>query len=122
MVLNVLVVDDERMNLVLVSKMIEHLGHKASTANSGAKALAALAKEPFDLMLLDIMMPEVGGLETAKNIRAASDLGPMRDIPIYALTGLTQPEDEQTFKDAGMNGLVAKPIGLNTLSNLLADY
>ncbi len=122
MSLNVLIVDDEKMNLLLASKMIEHLGHTASTASSGAEALSILAKKSFDLMLLDILMPEVSGIETAQNIRAASDLGPMCDIPIYALTGLSQPEDAQRFKDAGMSGLVTKPIGLKTLADLLANH
>ena len=65
----VLVVDDDRINRSLLSKLLEHEGYEARTAVNGREALAALAEESFDAVLLDIVMPEVDGMEVLRTLK-----------------------------------------------------
>ncbi len=104
-----LVVDDSRTNRRVAEAMAEKLGLKAASVASAEAALERLAREPFDLVLMDIQMPDVDGFEATARIRASSTL-PDPAIPIVALTAGAFEGDRRRCLDAGMDGYLSKPI------------
>lgn len=107
--LEILVVDDNPLNCRLLALMLGRAGHRVTTVQSGEAALAALAARPFDLILMDMQMPGLDGLETTKRIRALADPGRAR-IPVLAVTANAMAGEEARCRAAGMNGYLTKPI------------
>ncbi len=116
--MSVLVVDDHEINRRAISLMLEPLSAGVTLASSGLEALALLAEQPFDVVLMDVHMPDMSGPDTVMRLRLA--LGPNRHVPVIAVTGATEPADVQTCLAAGMNDWVAKPIDAGQLYNALA--
>ncbi|NBB76473.1 MAG: response regulator, partial [Bacteroidetes bacterium] len=116
---NVLVVEDENINALVVSAMLKKLGHTATVVDNGQKALDILGDERFDCILMDIQMPHMDGIETAKAIRnnVCADCGA---IPIIALTAHAMKGDRELFLDAGMNEYLTKPVDIDDLKTVLA--
>ena len=106
--LRVLVVEDNFVNLSLVINLLEKEGFIARSASSGVEALAMLAKESFDLVLMDVQMPFMDGLEATKAIRK-KEIGGKR-IPIVAVTAHAMARDREACLQAGMDGYLSKPI------------
>ncbi len=115
----VLVVEDEKINALVVSAMLKKLGHTATVVDNGQKALDILEKERFDCILMDIQMPHMDGIETAKAIRnnVCKDCGA---IPIIALTAHAMKGDKELFLDAGMNEYLTKPVDIEDLKTVLS--
>jgi len=111
--LSILVAEDERVNRVVVERLLRKFGHVPLCVDSGEEALEKLQKESFDLFLTDIQMPGLDGVETTRAIR--QDLG--IDIPIIALTAHAMKGDKNRFMEAGMNGYIAKPFDMEKLRN-----
>lgn len=103
---SILVVDDERNNLVTMQAILKSLGYHSETATDGAQALEKLGPR-FDLILLDVMMPGMDGFETARLIRRNPAFN---DIPIIMVTVLSDKEDRLRAVEAGANDFVTKPI------------
>ncbi|HEX8570907.1 MAG TPA: ATP-binding protein [Caulobacteraceae bacterium] len=104
---HVLIVDDNRMNRMVAEKLCESFGCTTETAEDGVEAVEAVRARPFDLVLMDIKMPRMDGVQATRAIRALP--GPQRDLPIIALTA--NPEaDDGGFGAAGMGWIVGKPI------------
>jgi CheY-like chemotaxis protein len=97
------------VNQRLAAVLLEKWGHAVTVAANGKEALAALEREPFDLVLMDLEMPELGGFEATARIRAREQ-GTGRHVPIIALTAHAMKGDRQRCLDAGMDDYVAKPI------------
>jgi CheY-like chemotaxis protein/HPt (histidine-containing phosphotransfer) domain-containing protein len=114
----VLVVDDNGINQRVASGFIEKLGGQAMTANCGADALDMLARYPFDMILMDLQLPDMSGIEVTEFIRKLSIPG-KANVPIVALTGNTDSEDMKACFDAGMNDFAAKPITYEKIAELL---
>jgi CheY-like chemotaxis protein len=114
--LKVLHVDDDPMNLRVVQEILGAFGHKAVMACSGADALERLAVEAFDVVLLDIHMPGMTGLQVIERLRAAP--GPERDTPVIALTADVYSRRPAEYLALGFNDFVAKPI---LVSGLMAS-
>ncbi len=119
---NILVVEDEKINGMVISAMLKNMGHKVALAENGKQALEVLAEKPFDCILMDIQMPEMDGLETAKAIRERklpNDTVP----PIIAVTAHAMKGDRETFLAAGMDEYITKPVDgwelLTTLERVL---
>ena len=108
----VLIVDDEPVNRLVLLAMLEGLGATVVEASDGFEALNALKRDAYDLLLLDIHMPDLGGIEVASKVRA--DPGPNRDIPIVAVTGDTSRTLGE-YLTLGFDGLVEKPITQETI-------
>ena len=108
--LRILYADDVPQNLELVRMMLEPLGHRLVLVDSGEEALVRTAEEMFDLILLDIRMPGLSGLETAGLIREQEREAQAGAAPIIALSASVLEEDRTLAIDAGMDGFVAKPI------------
>ena len=117
--LRVLVVDDSEPNRRLAEVLLRRHGFDVASAADGATALDLLEAEPFDLVLLDAMMPGMDGPAVAREVRrreAASGLDP---IPIVALTASVLPEDRARMLEAGMDDHLAKPLRAEDLAEVL---
>ena len=106
--LRILLADDNATNRVISSRVLERHGHSVLPVADGAEAVAAVQSEAFDLVLMDMMMPEMDGLEATRHIRALPE--PYASIPVVGLTANTQPEDIAACRAAGMNAVASKPI------------
>src|ERR1700721_1784168 len=107
--LRVLVAEDNPVNQELVLHLLERRGHSAIVAENGKQAIAALEKHKFDLVVMDIQMPEMGSIEATEVIRRKekSDGG---HIPIFAMTAHAMPGDRERCLEAGMDGYIPKQI------------
>jgi CheY-like chemotaxis protein len=118
--LRVLVVDDTAVNRELVKLMLEPLGLVVEEASGGAEGIKAAVSQAYDLILMDVRMPGVDGLEAARVIRGASKLNGR--TPILALTADVQAENAQACRAAGMDDVLAKPIVPRQLLSKIAEW
>lgn len=115
--LKVLLAEDNRINLMVARELLKGLGQEVVSVENGQLLLDALAKDRYDLILTDISMPVMDGIQAAIAIRSGKLDGVDPNIPIIAMTAHVMPEERQSYKDAGMNGYVAKPVDLEQLKN-----
>lgn len=113
--LNILVVDDILQNIDLLTRLLERDGHNVSSALDGEKALELMETKLFDIVLMDIQMPVMDGLSTAKARRAIEEQKSLKAIPIIALTASVLEEDRLAAKQAGMNGFASKPVDIDAI-------
>jgi CheY-like chemotaxis protein len=114
--LKVLHVDDDPMNLRVVQEILAAFGHQTAIACCGRDALDRLAVEPFDIVLLDIHMPGMTGIEVIRELREAG--GPQSNVPVIALTADVYSRRPAEYIALGFNDFVAKPI---LVSGLMAS-
>jgi CheY-like chemotaxis protein len=119
--LRILLAEDNPVNQKLAVTMLEKRGHKIAVAANGRKALAALETDVFDLVLMDIQMPEMDGFEATAAIREA-ERSTGRHLPIVAMTAHAIKGDDQRCLRAGMDGYLAKPIRGEELYALLDAF
>lgn len=112
--MSILIVEDNEMNQKVLRAFLERDHHMLKMADNGGQAIEMLKSNRFDLILMDINMVGMSGIETAEKIRAL-DNEILAATPIIALTGNVMPEDINSFFDAGMNGFIAKPIKAENL-------
>ena len=105
---HILIVDDNATNRVVAQALCEMFGCTSETAEDGVEALAAVQERQFDLVLMDIKMPRMDGVQATQAIRALD--GPVGSIPIVALTDNADPEDAKKYLATGMAAVVEKPI------------
>jgi CheY-like chemotaxis protein len=117
---HILVVDDVAVNRLIVRAMLEPLGYTFEEAASGHEAVQAAMQRRFDLILMDLQMPGMGGLEAARTIRSTSDIN--RDAPIVALSANVMAEQIADCYAAGMNDHLAKPIIPASLVSTIAKW
>ena len=115
--LKVLVADDNSVNLKVARVLLEGMGHSVYTVTDGAKALEILEREPFDVVLMDVQMPIMDGLEATRLIR--SELPAERQPRVIAVTAASGDKDRQKCLAAGMDDFLAKPIGVAQLRDIL---
>jgi two-component system sensor histidine kinase/response regulator len=113
--LHILLAEDNRVNQTLATRLLEKHGHTVVIAGDGHEALAALDRESFDLVLMDVQMPEMDGFEVAAAIRERERTAGTH-IPIIAVTARAMPDDLEKCFDAGMDEYVSKPINPAILS------
>jgi signal transduction histidine kinase/ActR/RegA family two-component response regulator len=111
--LRVLAVDDNTVNLMVLDQVLTSLGHAVSKATTGLEALALLAGQPFDLVLLDIQMPEMSGVDVLARLRG--EPGPNRGAPVVALTADVTSGGRSRYLDLGFTDHAAKPIQIPDL-------
>jgi PAS domain S-box-containing protein len=114
----ILVVDDNTDAATSLAVLLRHTGHEVRTADDGPAALDAARSQPPDVVLLDIGLPGMSGLEVARSLR--QDLG-LTGVLLVALTGYGQEEDKQRSQEAGFNAHMVKPVDLDALRELLAQ-
>jgi PAS domain S-box-containing protein len=107
--LRILLAEDNAINQKLATRLLEKEGHAVTVAGSGRAALAVLERQSFDLVLMDVQMPEMDGLEATDRIRQ-QERGSGRHVPILAMTAHAMKGDRERCLAAGMDGYVSKPI------------
>jgi PAS domain S-box-containing protein len=120
-VLRVLVAEDNAVNQRLVARLLEKRGHRVTVTANGREAVEALADQTFDLVLMDVQMPEMDGFEATALIREKEKHNGAH-IPIIALTAHAMKGDKDRCLAAGMDGYLAKPIRSQELDDLLETY
>ncbi len=113
-----LVVDDNQLNTRLVALFLKKLGWEAHAVDSGELALALLQKRTFDLVLLDLRMPNLSGEQVCRTIR--NELG-LEALPVIAYTAHGMPEEKARILGAGFNGLLIKPISFADVKAICDD-
>ncbi|MCM0755635.1 PAS domain S-box protein [Desulfovibrio aminophilus] len=108
--LRLLLVEDERVNRLAVSRMLERAGHSVTAVGDGRSALAELKAGDVDAVLMDIQMPDMDGLAATRAIRSDASLGDSARVPVIALTAHAMPGDRERFLAAGMDGYISKPV------------
>lgn len=119
--LKVLIVDDVATNRQILGQMLREMGHVVEVASSGSQALTAGRSQVFDLVLMDIRMPEVDGYTVTRIWQAQGSEVLDPDTPIVALTANVAQHEHQRAKDAGMSGYLTKPVSINELCVSLSD-
>jgi signal transduction histidine kinase len=115
----VLLVDDIAMNRDVVGAFLRSAGHEVWLVENGQDGIRLASEQNFDVILMDVRMPEMDGLEATRQIRALPE--PRGQVPILALTAGVLPEEIAEYEAAGMDGLVAKPVEYTKLIQVIAD-
>ncbi len=115
----ILVVEDNEKNMYLISYIIEKIGHQAIKAATGEEGVETAIRELPDLILMDIQLPGIDGLETARRIRQSKADG---KIPIIALTSHALSGDRERLMAAGCSGYIEKPINPETIRQDIEKY
>jgi len=118
--LKVLLAEDDGTNQIMISRMLEKMGHQVSCVENGAEALKALKEEDFDCILMDVQMPLISGLDAAKAIRSAPGFGRRSKIPIIAVTVRGMRGVREHCLKAGMDDCLFKPFTMEDLSKMLS--
>lgn len=114
----VLIVEDNPLNMELVTFILKAGGIDVMQAFDGPEALDKIRNNGFDLILLDIQLPGMDGIEVIKNIKFSTS----RNIPIVALTAHAMHGDEQKFINSGCSGYISKPIDVSTFLGKVLSY
>ena len=118
--LSVLLVEDESVSAFAVRRLLEKMGHSVQVAGDGLQALETLGLGGFDLVLMDVQMPVMDGLEATRRIRGGACPGCRADIPVIAMTAYAMSGDREKFLAAGMDDYVAKPVSLADLTRAMS--
>ena len=114
--LRILLAEDEAVNRIVITGMLQHLGYQADSVNDGIEALKAFERQTYDVVLMDVQMPGLDGLEVTRRIRST-----VRNQPhIIALTAHALAGDRERCLAAGMNDYLTKPLGLTAIEHALA--
>ncbi|MCB1983892.1 MAG: response regulator [Burkholderiales bacterium] len=118
--LNVLIAEDNRINQMVAQGIITRLGHQADVVSNGLEAIRAYQNKPYDLILMDVQMPEMNGLETTRRIRKMEELeGDNLKVTIIALTANALASDRTRCLESGMDDFLSKPFHISQMAELL---
>jgi CheY-like chemotaxis protein len=118
--LRILLAEDNAVNQMVMQKMLNKLGYHADVAANGEDVLRSLELKPYDLILMDVQMPEMDGFETTRAIR--KHWGSADQPKIIAITAHALEGDREKCLDAGMNDYLSKPVKMSDLEEMLAKY
>ncbi|HEV2957393.1 MAG TPA: response regulator [Xanthobacteraceae bacterium] len=116
--LRILCAEDNPYGRVILNTILTELGHKVDFAASGAAAVEAVARGGYDLVLMDVILPDVDGIEATRRIRALAD--EVARTPIIGISGRAAPGDEAAARAAGMDAYVMKPVSPSRLAEVIA--
>ena len=119
--LRILLAEDNRVNQMVALRILSRMGHEAEAVGNGREALEALARSDYDLVLMDVHMPEMDGLETTRIIRSGRSAVRNPDITVVAMTAAVLAEDRERCRYAGMDGFLTKPVQTSELTSTLAE-
>lgn len=120
--ISTLIVEDNETNQRLLVLMLEHLGCTVKAVGNGKEALAVLSESNFDLVFLDVQMPEMDGFEAARRIRDTSSSVLNHQVPLLAITAHVSLDYQQRCYESGMNDFIAKPIRMNDLTKAVSKW
>lgn len=113
--MQILVVDDNLINLKITKKILEKLGCNVDTVDSGTKCLEQVNSKHYDLIFMDIMMPEMDGVETLNNLRNIEGF----NTPVIALTADVNVDSKEKYLSLGFNEYIPKPINLEIMDSVV---
>ncbi|MDK2955270.1 MAG: two-component system, sensor histidine kinase and response regulator [Desulfovibrionales bacterium] len=113
--LRILLAEDNEVNQIYISHFLAEEGHAVTVACNGLEALEILTRQPFDIVLMDVQMPEMDGLEATRALRNPEHRAYSPDLPIIALTAYAMKGDKERFLEAGMTAYVSKPVNMDQL-------
>jgi CheY-like chemotaxis protein/HPt (histidine-containing phosphotransfer) domain-containing protein len=119
--LSILLAEDNDVNQKLATRLLEKRGHQVTVASNGLQALNALGQARYDLVLMDVQMPEMDGIEATAALRAREE-GTGNHQPVIAMTALVMQGDRERCLAAGMDGYLTKPIRPRALDEVLDQY
>ncbi|MBD2187764.1 response regulator [Pseudanabaena mucicola] len=120
--LRILLAEDNAVNQKVALRVLKHLGYQADLAINGKEAVTAIADKSYDLILMDVQMPEMDGLEATKQIRQQQAASAVAPVIIVAMTANAASDDQSICRNAGMDDYISKPIQIEKLKNLLQHY
>jgi CheY-like chemotaxis protein len=120
--LRILLAEDNLINQKVALGLLRKLELRVDVVGTGVAAIKALAAAAYDLVLMDLQMPELGGLEATRLIRAPGSTARNPQIPIIAMTANAMQGDQQRCLDAGMNDYIAKPVNPDSLATILENW
>jgi CheY-like chemotaxis protein len=115
-----LLVEDSQVMADATTELLEYMGYQVQHALDASQALSALHEKDFDLVLMDIQLPQISGLQITQKIRSLHTK--FSDIPIVALTSSIAPGDKENFIQAGLNDYLAKPYTRSALAEVLNKW
>ena len=113
----ILLVEDNPVVQQVESTLLQKLGHQVIIADRGQLALQLVSQHPFQLVLMDMELPDMSGIDTTRTMRSRG----VR-LPIVAITGNNTEGDKQACRNAGMNGFLTKPIKVDQIQAVIAKY
>ena len=119
--LSILVAEDNKVNQRLISRLLEVRGHRVTLCDNGTHVLEAWRNQSFDLLLLDVQMPEMDGLEATRRLRA-EECSTGSHVPVVAMTACAMVGDREQCLQAGFDAYLTKPIDVHQLEQVLAEY
>ncbi|MSO97915.1 MAG: response regulator [Rhodospirillaceae bacterium] len=115
----ILIVEDNELNMKLFNDLLQAHGYNTLQTREGRDVLSMTRKNRPDLILMDIQLPEISGLEIAKMLKADDDLN---GIPVVAVTAFAMKGDEQKIRNGGCDGYIAKPISVNNFLQTVSKF
>ncbi len=115
----VLIVEDNELNMKLFNDLLEAYGYKTVQTTDGRDAVDLVRKHTPDLILMDIQLPEISGLEITKILKADDDL---KHIPVIAVTAFAMKGDEEKIREGGCEAYIAKPISVPVFLETVAKF
>ena len=119
---SILLAEDNPVNQKVALRVLKHLGYQADISSNGQEVIQAIAEKSYDLILMDMQMPEMDGIEATKYIREQESATQMPPMVIVAMTANTSDDDQNICRDAGMSDVISKPIQIDKLKNVLQHY
>lgn len=116
----ILLAEDDEINAVTVERLLQKMGCRVSVAQNGQEVLTLLSKDDFDLILMDIQMPVMDGVEATKCIRQSGEMREKARIPIIAITSYAMKGDREEFLKAGMDEYISKPVEMKELARKIS--
>jgi PAS domain S-box-containing protein len=118
-VLHILLVEDDAVSMFAARRVLEKAGHTVTAATDGSEVLPLLREHDFDVILMDVQLPVMDGLQATSLVRAETSLGDKSRIPIVAMTAYAMSGDREKFLAAGMDDYIAKPVSARELLDAL---
>jgi len=115
----VMIVEDNELNMKLFNDLLQSRGYDTMPVSNGHDALDALSRRKPDLIIMDIQLPQISGLEVTKRIKANDEL---RHIPVIAVTAFAMKGDEERIRQGGCEGYLSKPISVKTFIETVRSY
>ncbi|MFW5717415.1 MAG: response regulator [Spirochaetota bacterium] len=119
--MRILVAEDERINQLYMKHLLAGAGHEVVLASTGAEAIEMLREQPCDIVLMDVQMPEMDGIEASRRVRAGEAGEAVARVPIVALTAFATSDEPHEYAAAGVNRSVTKPLEERRLFALLEE-
>ncbi|EQA43708.1 response regulator receiver domain protein [Leptospira broomii serovar Hurstbridge str. 5399] len=119
--IRILIAEDDHINQIIAKRMFQKSGYEVEIVNNGLEVLTAIRRSKYDIIYLDLIMPELGGFETARRLR--EEFKESAEPPwIVALTAMSLADEFEEYLESGMDSFISKPYKLEDIRNSIDDY